>query len=246
MKRVFFLTILLVLQLLFISKISAQVDSIVSGEDLIRLIYNKYSKTWYPHITFKQEMYRYRNDTLFTTEVWQEAYSAPSKLHIRYQDFDTGRGWLIVNDTLYSFNHKKLIGKNPRKHPLLLLGFDIYIVPPEDVIPRINALDIDITKLSTVTKNGRLLFQVGDPEKQCFWVDKNSLLFYGTIRITESGSKEYIFDGYRMIYDKPVATEIQSFENGHLVLFEKYYDIRLPSSLPAEFFDPANFETTRW
>jgi hypothetical protein len=128
----------------------------------------------------------------------------------------------------------------------MILGFDIYNVDPELMIPKISSMQFDLSMLSSTVKNGKQVYQIGDPEKQCFWVEKGNLLFYGLRKVGESGVKETFFDGYRIFYDKPVATQIQSFENGKLVLFEKYYDIRLPSCLPEEYFDPNSFTTTRW
>jgi len=246
MKRVV-LSIVASIFLQFISfQSNAQEDTLTNSEGLIKLIYQTYSKNWYPHLTFKQEMFRYKNDSLVSTEIWIEAYSAPSRWHIRYQDFDTGRGWLIVNDSIYTYNHNKLIGKRPRVHELMILGLDIYIVSPEIVISRIIGMNFDMSYFTTTTKNGKQVYQIGNPDKQCFWVEKGNLLFYGMRKVGESGVKETFFEAYKIIYDKPVATQIQSFENGKLVLFEKYFDIRLPSCLPEEFFEPANFATTRW
>jgi hypothetical protein len=128
----------------------------------------------------------------------------------------------------------------------MVLGLDSYIVPPDKVIRKLVAMNFDLSYFSLNTIKGKQVYQVGNPDKQCFWVEKANLLFYGMRKVSEVGVRETFFEAYKMIYDKPVATQIQSFENGNLVLFEKYFDIRLPSSLPEEFFDPANFATTRW
>lgn len=223
------------------------IDSNVNnGEELIRLMHKTYSNDWYNHLTFKQNIFRYREDSLIQNEIWLVAYSAPGKLHIRYKDFDTGRGWLVFNDTLYSFNHNKLIGQRPRLHEQITLGFDAYIVSPEQVIPKLTGLNFDLSLLSITTVNGRNVYQVGDPQKHCFWVRTEDLLFYGIRRVTELGVNEMFFDNYKLFYGKPVATEIQYFSNGKLSLFEKYFDIRLPTSLPQEFFELSRFYETRW
>ncbi len=217
-----------------------------SGEDLIRIMYNTYSANWYHHLTFKQNIFRYREDSLIQNEIWLVAYSAPGKLHIRYKDFDSGRGWLVVNDTLYSFNHNKLIGQRPRLHEQITLGFDAYIVSPEQVLPKLMGMSFDLSQLSITTINGKSVYQVGDPQKHCFWVKSDDLLFYGIRRVTELGVYDMYFNNYKFFYGKPVATEIQYFNNGKLTLFEKYIDIRLPTSLPQEFFDITRFTETRW
>ena len=217
-----------------------------NGEDLIRMMHDTYAKNWYSHLTFKQEMYRYKNDSLVRNELWTVAYSAPGKLHIRYQDFDSGRGWLVVNDTLFSFNHNKLIGKKHRLHELMTLGFDLYIVPPDEIIPKIADMKFNLSLLTETIIKGNEVYQVGDPEKQCFWVHKNNLLFYGYRKSGEMGVRETFFENYKSFYGKPVATQVQYFQDGKLYLFEKYFEIRLPTELSETFFNPELFCNTRW
>ncbi len=235
-----------ILLLSSLASIAQKNDTIADGKQLIELIYKKYSQDWYHNITLKSELFRYKDDSLVSSEVWFEAYSAPSRLHIRYKDFDTGRGWLIVNDTLYTFSHKKMVGSSPRLHELMILGFDTYVVSPVIVAEKLVRIGFDVSKIVATTKNGKKVIQIGNPDTQCFWVDKDNFLFYGMRKVAEGSVKETFFDKYETIYGKPVATQIQYFQNGHLVLFEKYFDIRLPSSLPDEFFLPENFAETRW
>jgi hypothetical protein len=244
MKRLIILSTILLSTLAF--AFSQQDSSPKNGEDLIGLMYGKYSQDWYSHLTFKQDMYRYRDDSLILNEVWIVAYSAPGKLNIRYKDFDSGRGWLIINDTLFSFNHNKLIGKNARLHELMTLGFDLYIAPPDETVPKVVEMNFDLSKLTTATINGNLVYQVGNPDIQCFWVHKDDLLFYGYRKTGEGGVKETFFGNYKSFYGKLVATQVQYFQNGHLYLFEKYFEIRLPTSLPESFFEPDKFGETRW
>jgi hypothetical protein len=244
MKR-FFVFQLLILSLSAIT-IRAQDNIPSNGKDLIKLMYNTYSSNWYPYLTLKQDMFRYRDDSLIRNEVWVVAYSAPGRLHIRYNDFDSGRGWLIINDSIYSFNHNKFIGKRPRLHELITLGLDAYIVPPQQIINKLIEMKFDLSILETTSIKGKIVYQVGDPEKLCFWISKEDLLFYGIRKVSESGTRESYFENYKLYYGKPVATQIQYFQNGHLELLEKYFEIRLPSLLPESFFDPDQFEYTRW
>jgi hypothetical protein len=219
---------------------------IENGEDLIVQMYNKHNSNWYQHLTFKQDIFRYRNDSLIRNEVWIVAYSSPSKLHLRYQDFDSGRGWLIVNDTLHSFNHNLLIGSRPRLHEAMILGLDVYNVLPDSILPKILKMDFDLATLCQTNINGKLVYQVGDPKKNCFWVLQENLLFYGVRRVSDTGVRDTFFENYKDFYGKPVATQIQYFQEGKLYLLEKYTEIRLPSHLPEIFFDPNHFSSTRW
>jgi len=246
MKKInfFFPLILLFLQIIALPTYSQ--ETLISGSELIEKMHAKYADNWYRHITFKQNMFRYKNDSLVRNEIWLVAYSAPSKLHLRYLDFNSGRGWLIANDTLYSYKHNKLKGKRPRLHELIILGYDVYGVSPQVTIPKIKQKGFDLSRVIQTEIRGNRVYQVGKPDSLCFWVHADNLLFYGTRRVSKNGTRDIFYENYREMYGKPVATEVQYFENGHMYLYEKYFDIRLPSSLPADFFEPENFDKTRW
>ncbi len=226
--------------------VQAQEKHVETGRELIELIYSTYKDSWYPHLTFKQDMFRYRDDSLIRNEIWLVAYSAPGRLHIRYNDFDSGRGWLIINDSIYTYSNNNLIGTRPRLHELMTLGLDIYVTPPAITLPRITQMEFDLSVVCVTTQKGKLVYQVGDYNKQCFWVGKDDLLFVGIRKVCEAGVQETYFDSYKSFYGKPVATQIQYYQNGRLTLFEKYFEIRLPSSLPDEFYNPELFHKTRW
>ncbi len=219
---------------------------VADGEEIISNIYSKYANNWYKHITFKQNMFRYKNDSLVRNEVWLVAYSSPSMLHIRYKDFSTGRGWLVVNDTLYSFNHSKLIGTRPRLHELMVLSYDLYSVKPDFTIPKVLSMGFDLLQVAIVEKKGKEYYQIGNPDVKCFWVSKDDLLFHGVRKVDENGVNEIFYQKYEEFYGKLVATEVQYFDNGQMYLYEKYFDIRLPSCMPEDFFSPELFGETRW
>jgi hypothetical protein len=221
-------------------------DSIASSEDLINAVYSKYSNNWYKHLTFKQDMFRYRDDSLIRNEIWVVAYSAPSNLHIRFNDFDSGRGWIISNDSLYSFNHNKLIGQRPRLHEIMTLGLDVYVVEPEITLSKIRDMNIDISRFAEVIINGNSVFQVGDPGSICFWFHSKSLLFYGLRKVSELGVRDTYFEAYKNFYGKPVATQVQYYQDGKMYFYEKYFEIRLPTLFPSEVFNPNLFDSTRW
>lgn len=232
--------------LLFSAKPTYSQETISCGSELIEKMHAKYVDNWYQHITFKQNMFRYKNDSLIRNEIWLVAYSSPTKLHMRYLDFTSGRGWLIVNDTLYSYNHNKLIGERPRLHEIIILGYDVYGVSPQVTIPKIRQMGFDLSRVTQTQIGGNNVFQVGNPDSLCFWVHSESLLFYGIRRVSENGTSEIFYENYKEVYGKPVATEVQYFEDGHMYLYEKYFDIRLPSSMPLNFFYPEQFDETRW
>jgi len=171
-------------------------------------MHNAHFANWYEHITYKQEMYWYKHDSLVKSEVWLVAYSVPSVLHICYKDFDSGRGWIVANDTFYAFNHNKLIGKRPRMHTHIALGFGVFFVALEVMVSRIEKMGFDIRELAIVEVNGHEVYQVGNPATSCFWVHAESLLSYGVRSVDESGNRDIFFEKYKQSYEKHVATQV--------------------------------------
>ncbi len=248
MKRLAVKILLAWVLLLFCENLAiGQTDSISNGFSLVKTMYAQNSQNWYNNLTFKQEVFRVKDDSIVSREVWILAYSSPSKLHIRYSDFDSGRGWLIVTDSIYTYNNFNLIGSRLRIHELMVLGLDIYNVLPQISVERIKQLGIDISRVEMVTIKGKSLYQIGNPETICFWVHTINLLFYGLRKVNESGDvKDTFFEQYKTLYGKPVATEVQYFLNGKMFIFERYSEIRFPTFLHNDLFVPARFKDVMW
>jgi hypothetical protein len=128
----------------------------------------------------------------------------------------------------------------------MTLGYDVYSAEPSDVIPKVESMGIDLSLVKVTTMKGKEYYEVGNYNEKCFWVSKDDLLFHGIRKVDENGVTEIFYENYKMIYEKPVATEVQYFENGQMYLYEKYFDIRLPSCMPDDFFNPDLFSETRW
>ncbi len=225
----------------------SQSDSILNAEHIFNQIQLSYANNWYCNLTFKQETFRYRYDSIVNREEWEVAYSAPSKLHIRYKDFNSGRGWIIANDSIYTFNKKQLIGRRDRIHEAMILGHDLYCIPPQVALTRTKQLGINTSFIEITPINGKRVIQIGDPNVFCFWLFADNLLFYGYRKRTDTGSiRELYFENYRTIQGWPVATELHYYDNGRLYQLERYSEIRLPSYLHPNLFSPMHFNDIRW
>lgn len=225
----------------------AQTDSICNTVQLISKLQQKYSGSWYENLTFKQEMFRFRDDSVINKEIWDVAYSNPSQLHIRYNDFNTGRGWVIVNDSIYSFNHFKLIGSRYIQHEVMFLGMDMFALPTHITLEKLKILGIDLNRFEITFVNGKKVYQVGDGSKFCFWIYTDNLLFYGLRKVNDKNDiRETYFESYKSIYGKPVATELHYFLNRKLFQMERYFEIRLPTYLHPDIFNPLKFLDVRW
>lgn len=225
----------------------SQTDSISNVSDLVSQLHRKYSGAWYENLTFKQETFRFRDDSIINREIWDIAYSKPSQLNIRYKDFDSGRGWIIVNDSIYSFNHSKLIGSRFIRHEIMFLGMDMFALPSNIVLEKLKLLGIDLNRFEITFVNGKKVYQVGDGNKFCFWIFVDNLLIYGVRKVNEMNDiRETYFESYKNIYGKPVATELHYYLNRKLFQMERYFEIRLPTYLHPDIFNPGKFSDVRW
>lgn len=177
--------------LLVLMSISVFGQKIKNGEDLIAAMQKKYQSKWYQTLTFKQVTNNYKEDGSFQSEVWYEALSLPGKLRIDFAPIEKGNGMLFVDGKLFSFRDGKLLRTQPLTHPLLILGFDVYLQPVEKTVAQLKSLKIDLSSIREDKWNGRKVYVVGtktvDEKVPQFWVDKKDLYF---VRLLEPKGKD--------------------------------------------------------
>jgi hypothetical protein len=238
--------LLIVLSLIAAPAFAAKIKT---GEDLISAMHKKYEGRWYKTLTFVQKTVTFKEDGTSNEETWYEALSLPGGLRIDIAPKEKGNGMIFANDTLYSFRDGKLAAKRPLMHPLLILGFDVYLQPVEKTISQLKKIKMDLSVLREDTWEGRKVYVVGakagDLKTPQFWIDKKNLLF---VRLIEAGGK----DGSRIAdtrfekYEKVkgggwIAPRVTFYVNGKLFMTEDYADIQAGVSL-----DPALFDPEKW
>lgn len=218
-----------------------------NGYEIIEQMYNSHKSNWYETLCFSQEVFRYRNDSLIATEIWQEAYQSPGNLIIKFKDWNSGTGVLFTNDSIYTYSESILESVKYRIHDLVVLGLDVNSVPPERTAERVVKCGYNPGLLAEGKCMGREAWIVGDTVSNCFWVDKESLLFLKMRRRSGENSREVEFVRYENINGYPVATEIRFYDNtGALVMVEKYFNIVPDCKVPVQTFDPSEFNNARW
>ena len=224
---------------------------IPDAESLIEAMYKKYDGKWYQTLTFEQQTIRYDTAGNVTKEeLWYEALRMPDKLSIKIQDWDSGNGMMIRNDSLYRFKEGTIAGTRPMLHPLLILGFSVYNQPVEKTINDLKVLGIDFSKFHKRTFEGEKVYVVGaeegDETSTQFWVRKNGLLFVRLIQnFGEGRTQDIRFNKYQPLGGGWIAPEVLFYANGKLRLKEVYTNIRTPE-LSKEVFEPGHFQTIRW
>src|SRR6476620_11851220 len=132
---------------IFLSLLAASFSfagDIKSGEDLLTAMQKKYDGKWYKTLTFVQKTTNYKPDGTSAVETWYEALTAPGKLRIDMEPLSKNSGIIFADGNLYSFQDGKLAVKRPFVHPLLVLGFDVYMQPVETTAAQIKGFGIDL------------------------------------------------------------------------------------------------------
>lgn len=220
-----------------------------SGVDIIQMMYNRYSQTWFHTVKFGQIATFYKNDSIEKTETWYESYLYPGNLIIKFEKSDSDNGILFRNDSLYSFKDGQITTKKLRIHDLVLLSLDAYVQEPEVTIKKLFFQGYDINKFSIVNSEGVDYYVIGAQENDSisnqFWIDTENLLFYRMIKTTEKGREMVVFDKYEKYGGGWIEKEVYFYLNGKLSMDEKYFDIETDIPVDVSSFLPENFNKTK-
>ena len=226
---------------------------IKNTEELVQAMQKKYTKSWYKTATFVQKTTNYEKDGTHKVETWYEALSVPGSLRIDFTPIKDGNGILFTNSQVYSFKNGKVDNNRPSVHPLMILGFDIYRLPPAEVLETLKNLKFDLSILHDDTWQGRAVYVVGakqgDLHVAQFWIDQKNLYFVRMIRPAGrdgAQTQETQFNKYRKLGGGWMAPEVIFMIDGKTVTTEEYSEMRANVALDSKLFDPQYFATVHW
>ncbi|CAN5387429.1 hypothetical protein BH10ACI2_BH10ACI2_12090 [soil metagenome] len=239
------------LLLLILLAVPAFAADIKTGDELIAAMHKKYDGKWYKTLTFKQITTTHKADGTSSDETWYEALNAPGKLRIDFDPADKGNGMLFADGTLYSFKDGKAVGKRPFVHPLLVLGFDVYMQPVETTIRQIKGMGIDLTVVHEDEWQGQAVYVIGAKKGELnvpqFWVSKKDLLFVRMIDMTGKDKKvvsETQFNKYVKVKGGGwVSAEVKFFNDGKPRTTEVYSEIQTRMKLDADLWNSDKWST---
>jgi len=221
---------------------------ITTPRELLAAMRARYDGKWYRTLTFVQHNTERHADGTIGHSVWHEWLEAPGRLRIEIQPADSGNGVLFANDSIFPFRNDSLRSARPFVHPLLVLGFDVYMQPVEKTMAQLQQPPrrFDLTVLSEGTWQGRPVWIVG--AKAQFWVDKERLVFVRMLEPTPRDStktSETRFNKYRPLAGGWVSPEVEFLVDGQQQFLEEYTEIQANVAIPPAFWDARQWKAAR-
>lgn len=233
----------------------APVDpGITTAQALVEAMRERYGGRWYNTLTFVQSSTFYRQDgRVLREETWPESVMMPGRLRIDIGNPSIGNAVIYANDTVYQFQQRRLVSRQPGNNPLQVLGFDVYHLPPSRTLEILASLGYDLSRMYKTTVDGREYYVVGasdgDPKAKQFWIDADRLLLWRVIEpwlATDSvNMREIRFQDYVQHGGGWVAEEVDYLRNGTRYFFQDYRNVRTDVEIDPALFDPRQFTTAR-
>lgn len=227
-------------------------QSISSARDLVAAMQKKYATSWYKTATFEQKTTNIAPDGTPTVATWYEAIEVPGRLRIDIAPVSDGNGILFAGGKTFNLKAGKVITSRPYVHPLLLLGFDVYKMPIDDVLQKLADLKFDLSKVHEDTWLERPAYVVGaekgDEHSAQFWIDRERLVFVRMIRPSGpdgSHTQETQFNKYVKLGGGWMSPEVVFKTDGRVVTTEEYSDLHADMTFDPKLFDPDAWTTAK-
>jgi hypothetical protein len=227
---------------------------IVTARRLIEVMRERYSGRWYNTLTLVQASTLYKADgTVLRTETWPESAMMPGRLRIDIGNPSIGNAVIYANDTVYQFQQRRLVSRQPGNYALQVLGFDVYHLPPARTQEILSSLGYDLSAMYRTSHEGREYYVVGarpgDLKRKQFWVEADRMLLWRLLepwRADDSVNvREIRFQDYKQHGGGWVAEEVDFLRNGTRYFFGKYRDVHANVDLDPALFDPRQFTTAK-
>jgi len=227
----------------------AQTRDVPEAATVIRAAFERYNTTWYRSLTFVQQTIQYGPERASDTALWYEAYEAPGRLRIDVAPLADRTMYLFAKDSQYVFQHDTLASARRLIHPLLLLGFDMYFLPPDETLGKLKELGFDVNIVRTDFWLERPVVVVGADKgdttsAQC-WIDAERLVLVRLLMPSRGRHQEVLFNQYEQLAGGWIAPEVVVRLDGRIVLKELYSNISAGTAFDPSFFDPGAWRTAR-
>ena len=227
--------------------------SVNSSRDLIATMHDRYADNWYRSLRFVQSNTFYTQSGGEQKSRWIENLSVPGKLRIDFEPLSSRSGLLILNNRVTTFDNGKRVDSRRSIQAILTMTADVYAIPVETTLRRLDSLKIDLEKFRTDRLDKKKVYVIGasdgDLESNQVWIDAERMLLVRLIQQEKRGERTLVTDtrigGYRTIDGFPIAHEFVSTRDGKPYFREVYEDVRVNPELPAGIFDPARWSSVK-
>jgi hypothetical protein len=194
-----------------------------TGEEIIRAMHDRYAGKWYENLALVQTVKYYDagSGAFDSARVWYESIQLPGVVRSDIAPVDAGDSQLFKDDTWFVLEADSLVSERPGGHPVLLLGFDVYVQPVEETIARLERFDL--SQVREDEWQDRDVYVVGGEARQ-FWIDKRDLLLVRLLVRNQStgGEREVRFNAYEPLGGGWIATELAFMRDGRVDIHERY------------------------
>jgi len=216
-------------------------------------MHDRYAGNWYSSLRFSQSNTFYTQSGGEQKSRWVETLSVPGKLRIDFEPLSSKSGLLILNNRVTTFDNGKRVDSRRSIQAILTLTADVYAIPAEVTMRRLDSLKIDLEKFRTDKLDKKKVYVVGaedgDLESNQIWIDADRLLLVRLIQQEKRGDRTIVTDTrvgeYRDVDGYPVAHEFVSMRDGKPYFREQYEDVRVNAQLPEGIFDPSKWSSVR-
>ena len=208
-----------------------------------------YDGEWYETLTFVQTTIQFDPAGGVDTTSWFEGIEIPGKLRIDIGSPTSGNTMIFREDSIYVFRDGQLANAASAVHPLLLLGFDVYRMPTDEVRTKLDSLGFDLGRMHIASWQDRAAYVIGtdiegDLDTSQFWIDAERLVFVRLLQGVgrdESVRQEILFNGYQPLGGGWIAPEVRFYADSTITLIERYHSIEIGTEFGDGFFEPGSF-----
>jgi hypothetical protein len=227
--------------------------AVTSSSELINAMHDRYAGNWYRTLRFTQTNTFYTQSGGEQKSKWVQHLSVPGRLRIDFEPLSSRSGMLILNNRVTTFDNGRRIDSRRAIQAILTLTADVYAIPSEVTMRRLDSLKVDLRKFRRDRLERKRVYVIGadegDLESNQIWIDAGKLVLLRIIQQEKRGQRTIVTDtrvgDYREIDGLPIAHEFVSTRDGKPYFREQYEDVQVNAQLPAGIFDPARWSSVR-
>lgn len=218
----------------------------LTGQDVLKMMYNKYAGKWHKALTFKQTTERYRNDTLRSKQTWRESMHYPDKLRIDIEPLADNNSIIFRGDSTYRITAGQIKSASGQGNDLIFLLGGLYSYPLAQTMEKLTGLGYDVTRAHEDTWQGKPVYVIGagqgDLKVSQLWIDKENMYLVRMIEFNKGGKEEALFDDHLKLDGGGwTETKVHFYINDKLLQVESYYDCKAVPGLDPAIFDPVHY-----